>query len=106
MFIRRVGTLHKRAKEELTAIQMHQRAMAEQPVAKLVDVLAILVAEKEDPPAGRRIRALLEPDGSLARLRADSAALRLTGGGRPEVRRSGRKYSRPCRSRKTSQQPH
>src|SRR3546814_9738727 len=56
MFIRRVSTLHKRAKEELTAIQMHQRAMAEQLVAKLDDVLATLVEEKEVPPAGRRNR--------------------------------------------------
>src|SRR3546814_11069243 len=54
--------------------------MAEQLVAKLDDVLAILVEEKEDPPAGRRIRALLAPDGSLARLRDDCAAIRLSGG--------------------------
>src|SRR3546814_1293560 len=80
MFIRRVSTLHKRAKEELTAIQMHQRAMAEQLVAKLDDVLAILVEEKEDPPAGRRIRALLEPNVSSERLRDACQALRPTGG--------------------------
>src|SRR3546814_1564421 len=80
MFIRRGSTLHKRAKEELTAIQMHQRAMAEQLVAKLDDVLAILVEEKADPPADRRIRALLAPDGSLERLRDDCAAIRLSGG--------------------------
>src|SRR3546814_17676315 len=54
--------------------------MAEQLVAKLDDVLAILVEEKEDPPAGRRIRALLAPDGSLERLRDDCAAIRLSGG--------------------------
>src|SRR3546814_10830718 len=75
-----VRTLQKRANKELTAIQMHQRAMAEQLVAKLDDVLAILVEEKEDPPAGRRIRALLAPDGSLERLRDDCAAIRLSGG--------------------------
>lgn len=80
MFIRRVSTLHKRAKEELTAIQMHQRAMAEQLVAKLDDVLAILAEEKEDPAAGRRIRALLTPDGNLERLREECAAIRLSGG--------------------------
>src|SRR3546814_6036861 len=39
-----------------------------------------LFRSKEDPPAGRRIRALLAPDGSLERLRDDCAAIRLSGG--------------------------
>lgn len=80
MFIRRVSTLHKRAREELIQIQMHQRTMAEQLVARLDDVLAILVDEPDDLPAGRRIRALLTPDGDPAKLREDCAVIQQAGG--------------------------
>jgi hypothetical protein len=80
MFIRRVGTLHKRARDELVRIQLHQRVMAEQLVARLDDVLAILLEESEDLPAGRRIRALLTPEGDLAKLREDCAIIQQAGG--------------------------
>lgn len=80
MFIRRVSTLHKRAREELLQIQLRQRAVAEQLVAKLDDVLAILLDEPEDLPAGRRIRALLTPEGDLAKLREDCAVIQQMGG--------------------------
>ncbi|KAF1007402.1 MAG: hypothetical protein GAK28_01744 [Luteibacter sp.] len=80
MFIRRVAALHKRARDELLQIQAHQRAMAEQLVARLDDVLAILLEEKEDLPAGRRIRALLSPGGDTAKLREDCAVIQQAGG--------------------------
>jgi hypothetical protein len=80
MFIRRVGTLHKRARDELVRIQLQQRVMAEQLVARLDDVLAILLEESEDLPAGRRIRALLTPEGDLAKLREDCAIIQQAGG--------------------------
>ncbi|WP_233171851.1 Tn3 family transposase [Dyella sp. ASV21] len=80
MFIRRVSALHKRARDELLQIQLHQRSMAEQLVAKLDDVLAILLEESDDLPAGRRIRALLTPNGDSAKLREDCAVIQQAGG--------------------------
>lgn len=80
MFIRRVSTLHKRAKDELVAIQLHQRKTAEDLVAKLDGVLEILAEEREDAPTGRRVRALLAPQGDLEGLREDCAAIRIWGG--------------------------
>lgn len=80
MFIRRVSTLHNRAKEELLSIQQHQRKKAEDLVAKLDRVLEILAQETEDAPTGRRVRALLAPKGDLDQLREDCAAIRIWGG--------------------------
>jgi TnpA family transposase len=80
MFIRRVGTLHKRAKEELALIQLRQREMTEQLVARLDGVLEILAEETQDRPTGRRIRALLAPDGDLELLRWDCATVRVWSG--------------------------
>jgi len=79
MFIRRVSTLHKRAREELMMIHMHQREMAERLVARLDDVLVILTDEPDDLPAGRQIRALLMPAGDEGKLREDCAAIQKAG---------------------------
>lgn len=80
MFIRRVSTLHKRAKDELATIQQNQRKTAEDLVGKLDRVLEILAEESEDAPTGRRVRALLAPKNDLNRLREDCAAIRIWGG--------------------------
>lgn len=80
MFIRRIATLHTKAKEELLSIQQRQRKTAEELVAKLDRVLEILIEEREDAPTGRRVRDLLAPDGDLDRLREDCAAIRIWGG--------------------------
>lgn len=80
MFIRRVSTIHKRAKDELAEIQRRQRKMAEDLVSKLDRVLEILAEETEDAPTGRRVRALLAPKGDLEQLQEDCAAIRIWGG--------------------------
>lgn len=76
MFIRRMATIHKRAREELANIQMRQRALSERLVQKLDDVLDVLVNETDDQKTGLAIRKLLAPGGNLDRLREECAAIR------------------------------
>ncbi len=76
MFIRRMATIHKRAREELASIQLRQRALSERLVEKLDNVLDVLVHETDDQRTGLHIRRLLAPGGNLERLREDCAAIR------------------------------
>jgi TnpA family transposase len=80
MFIRRISTIHKRAKEELAQIQARQRQKLEQLVATLDGVVQILVQEPDDQEAGSLIREYLSPDGNLERLRETCAEVQATGG--------------------------
>ena len=73
MFIRRISTIHKRAKEELEQIQARQRQKLEQLAATLDGVVQILVQEPDDQEAG-------SPDGNLDRLRETCAEVQATGG--------------------------
>jgi hypothetical protein len=60
MFLRRVATIHKRAKEELERIQIDQRGQVERLVGTLT-VLSILADEPDNAAAGAQIREYLEP---------------------------------------------
>lgn len=76
MFMRRMSTIHKRAKEELASIQLRQRALSERLVEKLDSVLEVLIGETDDQKTGLAIRKILAPGGDLNRLREDCAAIR------------------------------
>jgi TnpA family transposase len=80
MFIRRISTIHKRAKEELEQIQARQRQKLEQLAATLDGVVQILVQEPDNQEAGSLIREYLSPDGNLDRLRETCAEVQATGG--------------------------
>ncbi|MGH8330745.1 MAG: DUF4158 domain-containing protein, partial [Pseudomonas sp.] len=80
MFIRRISTIHKRAKEELEQIQLRQRQKLEQLVATLDGVLEILAQEPDNQEAGSLIREYLSPDDNLDRLRETCAEVQATGG--------------------------
>lgn len=80
MFIRRISTIHKRAKEELEKIHLRQRQKLEQLVATLDGVLEILAQEPDNQEAGSLIREYLSPDGNLDRLRETCAEVQATGG--------------------------
>ena len=80
MFIRRISTIHKRAKEELEQIQARQRQKLEQLAATLDGVVQILVQEPDDQEAGSLIREYLSPEGNLDRLRETCAEVQATGG--------------------------
>lgn len=81
MFIRRVGTMHKSAREELQAIQARQRELSEELVATLEHVLEILAERLDDASTGLRVRELLAPHGDLEKLRTDCEAIRVWSGG-------------------------
>ncbi|EMN5288403.1 MULTISPECIES: Tn3 family transposase [Pseudomonas] len=80
MFIRRISTIHKRAKEELEQIQVRQRQKLERLVATLAGVLQILAQEPDDQEAGSLIREYLCPEGKLDQFREACAEVQATGG--------------------------
>ncbi|MBF8179150.1 Tn3 family transposase [Herminiimonas contaminans] len=77
MFIRRIGTAHKSAREELLVLQARQRKLSEELIATLEHVLEILSEGLDDAATGQRVRELLAPHGSLEKLKADCEAIRV-----------------------------
>lgn len=57
MFIRRIGALHKIAREELQVIQARQRELSEELVATLAQMLEILAENLDDASTGQRVRS-------------------------------------------------
>lgn len=80
MFIKRISTIHKRAKDELEQIQLRQRKKLELLVATLDGVIQILSQEPSDQEAGSLIREYLSPEGNLDQLRQACAEVQATGG--------------------------
>lgn len=80
MFIKRISTIHKRAKDELEQIQQRQRKKLELLVATLDGVIQILSQEPSDQEAGSLIREYLSPEGNLDQLRQACAEVQATGG--------------------------
>lgn len=81
MFIRRIGAIHKCARDELQIIQARQRELSEALAATLEQVLDILAEGLDDASTGQRVRALLSPHGDIDTLRADCEAIRVWSGG-------------------------
>lgn len=81
MFTRRIGAIHKTAREELQVIQARQRELSEELVATLEQVLEILAENLDDASTGQRIRDLLAPHGNLDQLTTDCEAIRVWSGG-------------------------
>ncbi len=77
MLLRRMATIHKRAKEELVEIQLEQRQRAEKLIGRLDEVAAIAASDLSDLQAGRKVRAALSADGGVEKLRQECAAVRL-----------------------------
>lgn len=80
MFLRRVATIHKRAKEELEQIQSKQRGQTERLIGTLDQVLAILERESDNAAAGSEIREYLAPGGGINQLRLSCAQVQATSG--------------------------
>ncbi|MFB9160265.1 Tn3 family transposase [Chromobacterium violaceum] len=80
MFLRRVATIHKRAKEELEQIQTKQRSQIERLVGTLDNVLAILEQEPDDSKAGGQIREYLVSVGGINQIRLSCAQVQATSG--------------------------
>ncbi len=80
MFLRRVATIHKRAKEELEQIQFGQRGQIERLIGTLDGVLSILDGEPDNAVAGAQIREYLAPAGGIDRVRETCAQVQATSG--------------------------
>jgi TnpA family transposase len=77
MLLKRMATIHKRAKEELVEIQLEQRQKTEKLIGRLDEVAAIAASDLSDLQTGRRVRAVLSADGGVEKLREECAAVRL-----------------------------
>lgn len=80
MFLRRVATIHKRAKEELEQIQFGQRGQVERLIGTLDGVLSILATEPDNAVAGAQIREYLAPAGGIDGVRETCALVQATTG--------------------------
>ncbi|GAB3265951.1 Tn3 family transposase [Chitinimonas naiadis] len=80
MFLRRMATIHKRAKEELEGIQRKQRGQVERLVCTLDGVLEIVEREADDAIAGREVREYLAPSGGINQLRLNCAQVQANSG--------------------------
>ncbi|MEN3111847.1 Tn3 family transposase [Uliginosibacterium paludis] len=80
MFLRRVATIHKRAKEELEQIQFSQRNQIEKLIGTLDGVLSILAIEPDNAVAGGQIRNYLAPAGGIEKVRETCAQVQATSG--------------------------
>lgn len=78
MFLRRVATIHKRAKEELEQIHFSQRSQIEKLIGTLDGVLAILALEPDNTVAGGQIREYLAPVGGIEKVRETCAQVQAT----------------------------
>jgi hypothetical protein len=77
MLLKRMATIHKRAKEELVEIQLEQRQRTEKLIGKLDEVAGIAASDFSDLLTGRKVRALLSADGGVEKLREECATVRL-----------------------------
>lgn len=76
MFVRRMATIHKRAKEELELIIVRQRERTEVLVAKFDGVLEMVAEDLSDADLGRRMKRFLAPGNDLEKLREECAQIR------------------------------
>ena len=76
MFLKRVGTIEKRAKQELAEIQLAQRSRVEKLAIALDDVLDFIDSDISDLEAGQQLRAFLSRNGAVAKLRGDCTAVK------------------------------
>lgn len=81
MFIRRMGAIHKRARDELEQIQHAQQAQMETLVGLLDGVVDILDEDYDERIIAQSIRKWLAPTGDLEPLRESCAAVRALSGG-------------------------
>ncbi|WP_454727828.1 MULTISPECIES: Tn3 family transposase [Cupriavidus] len=80
MFIRRMGAIHKRARDEMERIQSRQRAQMEKLVTLLDGVVDIVADGQDDAQIGQQVRRFLAPSGDLDALRESCAEVRAFSG--------------------------
>jgi TnpA family transposase len=80
MYVKRMATVHKRAKEELVEIQLGQRQRTERLLEKFGEVVEIAASKVSDLQTGRRVRALLAAAGGIENVQEECASVRLWNG--------------------------
>ena len=75
MFIKRMGNVHNRGKEELERLRARYREKTEAIVATMSDVIQVLDRHSGDTEAGREIRRLVGTRGGVQALQADCDAI-------------------------------
>ena len=80
MFIKRMATIHKRAKEERIEIHLRQRERTERLMQKLDEVAVVAASDLSDAEVGRQTRSLLDMDGGLEKIREECAAVQVWNG--------------------------
>ena len=75
MFIKRMGNVHNRGKEELERLRARYREKTEAIVATMSDVIQVLDRHPGDTDAGREIRRLVSTRGGVQTLQADCDAI-------------------------------
>lgn len=75
MFIKRMGKLHNRGKEQLDQLRAKYRERAEALVATMSDVVRVLNCHADNADAGREIRLLVDQRGGAQSLQEDCAAI-------------------------------
>ncbi|SOO24185.1 hypothetical protein XFF6991_330003 [Xanthomonas phaseoli pv. phaseoli] len=71
MFIKRMGNIHNRGREELERLRARYREKTEAIVATMSDVVRVLDHHRGDTEAGREIRRLVNAHGGVQTLQAD-----------------------------------
>ncbi|KAF1723461.1 Tn3 family transposase [Pseudoxanthomonas mexicana] len=75
MFIKRLGNIHNRGREELERLRARYREKTEALVATMSDVVRVLDHHPSDTEAGREIRQLVARRGGAQALQADCEAI-------------------------------
>ena len=75
MFIKRMGNIHNRGKEQLDRLRAKYREKTEALVATMSDVVRMLNSHPNNTDAGREIRALVELRGGARSLQEDCTAI-------------------------------
>jgi hypothetical protein len=70
MFLRRMATIHKRAKDELHQIHLEQRERTERLVEALDSLLTVLSSQEDDHAAAAKMRTLVGEKAEIEALRA------------------------------------
>jgi TnpA family transposase len=75
MTIKRIATIHKRAREELERLRARQQETTESLMTVLSSILGAIDGDVSDLKAGRAVRRLVEQGGGVRRLREDCEAV-------------------------------
>ena len=71
MAVRRIATIHKRAKDELTKRQLEQQQRVNQLLGRFGEVIEIVATEQNDQRVGQQVRAALRQSGEIESLQLE-----------------------------------